>query len=39
MNKTLYKMMDKKLDKLPTDKWATAMSLWMELKEILEGGE
>ena len=39
MNKTLYKMMNKKLDKLPTDKWATAVSLWAELQEILEGEE
>ena len=36
MNKTLYKMMEKKLDKLSTNQWSRAMSLWIELQTILE---
>ena len=32
-------MMDKKLDKLPVDKWAEAYSHWMALLEILEREE
>ena len=36
MNKTLIKLMDKKLDKLSTNDWARAHNHWMALLEILE---
>jgi len=39
MNNTLIKMMEKKLDKLSTEKWATAQGHWMALLDILEEEE
>ena len=35
--KTVDKIIDNKLDKLPTDEWARAQQLWFELRAILNG--
>ena len=35
--KTIDKIIDNKLDKLPIDKWARAQHLWFELRDILNG--
>ena len=37
--KTLTKLMEKKLDQLPTSEWSKAVGLWMELEKILNGDE
>lgn len=34
--KTLDKLMDRKLDALPTSKWASAVGLWDALRKLLE---
>ena len=34
--KTLTKLMEKKLDQLPTSEWSKAVGLWMELEKILK---
>ena len=39
MNKTLIRLMDKKLDKLSIEKYSRAHSHWMALLEILEEEE
>jgi len=36
--KTLDKIMDSKLDKLPLSAWTEAQSLWDKLRKILETG-
>ncbi len=35
--KTIDKIMDSKLDKLPTHEWAIAHQLWYDLRAILNG--
>jgi len=35
--KTIDKIMDNKLDKLPIEEWAIAQQLWYDLRSILNG--